>query len=59
MERYIDIIVQIALTNGPTDKEELGVGEWILKWGEQVAEIQTAAAIDLQSFITLGELPIE
>ncbi len=59
LERYIDVIVQIALTHGPTDKESLSVNDWILKWGAQVAEIQTAAAADLHSFITMGELPKE
>lgn len=57
VERYIDAIVQIALTHGPIDKESLSVNDWILMWGAQVAEIQAAAAADLPSFITMGELP--
>ena len=57
LERYIDVIVQIALTHGPTNKESLSVNDWILKWGAQVAEIQAAAVSDLDMFIATGELP--
>lgn len=59
LERYIDVIVQIALTHGPTDKESLSVNDWILRWGAQVAEIQAAAVSDLGVFIATGELPTE
>ncbi len=59
LERYIDVIVQIALTHGPTDKESLSVNDWIMRWGAQVAEIQAAAAADLSGFIESGELPTE
>ena len=58
LERYIDVIVQIALSYGPTDKESLSVGEWILRWGAKAAEIQAAAVADLNNFINVGELPI-
>jgi len=59
LERYIDVIVQIALTHGPTDKESLSVSDWIMKWGAQVAEIQAAATANLSGFIESGELPTE
>jgi len=59
LERYIDIIVQIALTYGPTEKESLSVSDWIMRWGSQVAEIQAAAASDLSEFIAMGALPKE
>lgn len=59
LERYIDVIVQIALTNGPSEMESLSVSDWIMKWGAQVAEIQAAAASDLSEFIATGELPVE
>jgi hypothetical protein len=59
LERYIDVIVQIALTHGPTEMESLSVNDWIMKWGAQVAEIQAAAASDLSEFIATGELPKE
>jgi hypothetical protein len=59
LERYIDIMVQIALTHGPTERESISVGDWILKWGEQVSEIQAAAASSLSEFIATGKLPEE
>ncbi|MBW1998607.1 MAG: Ig-like domain-containing protein [Deltaproteobacteria bacterium] len=59
LERYIDIMVQIALTHGPTEKEALSVGDWILEWGSHVAEIQATAASALSEFITDGILPGE
>jgi len=59
LERYIDAIVQIALTHGPTEKESLSVNDWIMRWGAQVAEVQAAAASDLSEFIATGVLPIE
>ena len=57
LERYIDIMIQIALTHGPTERESLSVGDWILKWGEQAAEIQATAASALSNFIETGDLP--
>ena len=57
LERYIDIIVQIALTHSPIEMESLSVNDWIMKWGSQVAEIQAAAVSDLGEFIASGELP--
>jgi len=57
IERYIDAIVQIALTHGPSEAETLSVDEWIIKWGYQVASIQAAAATDLREFIATGTLP--
>jgi hypothetical protein len=57
LERYIDVIVQIALTNAPTERESLSVNEWIMRWGSQVVEIQAAAVSDLSQFIATGDLP--
>jgi hypothetical protein len=57
IERYIDAIVQIALTHGPAEAGTLSVDEWIIKWGYQVASIQAAAAADLREFIATGTLP--
>jgi len=59
LERYIDIMVQIALTHSPTESESLSVNDWILKWGQQVAEIQATAASALSEFIATGKLPGE
>jgi len=57
LERYVDVIVQIALTQGPTEEELLSVNDWIMKWGYEVAQIQAAAASDLSEFISTGRLP--
>ncbi len=57
LERFIDVIVQIALTHGPNESETLSPGDWIVQWGFKVAEIQAAAVADLSVFIETGELP--
>ena len=57
IERYIDVIVQIALTHEPIERESLSVNDWIMEWGSQVSQIQAAAASDLSEFISTGELP--
>ncbi len=57
LERYVDVIVQIALTHGPEESESLSVNEWILRWGSKAADIQQAAAADLREFLATGELP--
>jgi hypothetical protein len=57
LERYIEILVQIALTHGPDEKESLQVGEWIARWGDRVVQIQVAAASSLAQFIATGDLP--
>ncbi|MEW5702284.1 MAG: Ig-like domain-containing protein [Candidatus Zixiibacteriota bacterium] len=59
LERYIDIMIQIALTQSPTEKESLSVEDWILRWGEQASEIQATAASALVDFIATGALPGE
>jgi hypothetical protein len=59
LERHIDVIVQIALTHGPGEKESISVSDWIMRWGSQVADIQSAVASDLSEFIATGELPKE
>jgi Bacterial Ig-like domain (group 2) len=57
LERYVEVLAQIALTNGPDAKESLQVGEWISRWGDRVVQIQVAAANSLAQFIATGELP--
>jgi hypothetical protein len=44
LERYMEILVQIAFTHGPHERETLSVGDWVLRWGEQVAEIQAVSS---------------
>jgi hypothetical protein len=58
LERYVDVIVQIALLHGP-EKESLSADEWVVKRGYREAEIQAAAASDLSDFIATGTLPEE
>lgn len=58
LERYIEIIVQILLTQ-EMNGELCTVDDWMIKWGSQVAEIQSIAASDLDGFIATGELPAE
>ena len=57
IERYIEIMTQIALVYGPKEEESLSIGDWILKWGERVVEIQPAVASSLAVFVATGELP--
>lgn len=59
LERYIDIMVQIALTHGPTQPESMPVSDWILRWGAYAANLQGAAVSDLGEFIAIGRLPGE
>jgi hypothetical protein len=51
VERYIDVMVQIALTHGPSEGDSGSPQEWIMKGGLHEAEIQGAAAADLGNFI--------
>lgn len=57
LERYTDIMVQIALTHGPAEKQAVSVGDWILEWGAQAARIQEIAVASLNEFINTGQLP--
>jgi len=59
LERYIDVIVQIALSHEAPDVGSMPANEWILAWGSKVAQIQSAAAADLSDFIATGKLPGE
>lgn len=57
IERFIDVMVQIALTSGPDSKESLSVSDWIQQWGTRIAEIHPLVASSLAEFIDVGELP--
>jgi hypothetical protein len=59
LERYTDVLVQIALTHGPVEQETMSANDFILLWGFKSAEIQAAASDSLRGFITSGELPEE
>jgi hypothetical protein len=56
LERFVDVIVQIALRYESAQQESLSVDEWILNWGSKAAEIQGAAAADLADFLETGSL---
>ena len=57
LERYVDIIVQIALVSDPNETGALSLAEWIQRQGIKVAEIQSAIALELAGFIAEGTLP--
>lgn len=57
LERYVDVIVQVALTHGPDEMQSVSVNDWITKWGGLAAEIQAAVVEDLSAFIREGCLP--
>jgi hypothetical protein len=57
IERYIDVIVQIAMSQESEAEDEMNAGEWIARSGERAADIQAAAARGLANFIQDGELP--
>lgn len=57
VERYIDVIAQIALEQNPELAGNVSVQDVLLNWGSTVAEIQGAAAGDLSGFISSGALP--
>jgi hypothetical protein len=57
LERYIDVIVQIAMSQGPEAEDQMDVGEWVARWGERASNIQAAAADGLTAFIQDGDLP--
>jgi hypothetical protein len=44
IERYIDVIVQIAMSQGPEADETMDVGDWTRSWGERASEVQIAAS---------------
>ena len=59
VERYVDVVAQIALSFGPSGSESVSANEWILNWGSKVAEVQGAAVADLVNFIATGVPPGE
>ena len=57
IERYIDVIVQISMSQGPESEDQMYAGDWMARWGERAADIQAAAARGLATFIHDGDLP--
>ena len=54
VERYIDVVAQIALTHDP-NQELMSVNDWISRWGERVSDVQAGAAASLVTFIASGD----
>ena len=57
VERFVDILAQIIMTNIIEERESLSAEEWMLTRGSLAAEIQATAARDLHDFIHEGKLP--
>ena len=58
VERFIDIIIQIALTNGPDSDSSIGINEWGYRAAEIEAEIRKKAIESLVPFLQTGELKL-
>ena len=57
LERYIDIITQIAMKYDPNIDSELTVDEFYLYVADQSAKIQAAIAEESSGFIQDGRIP--
>jgi hypothetical protein len=57
IERYIEILIQIALTYSAKEQRDLTIDDYLNQWGTKAAEIQAAAASSLVDFINEGALP--
>lgn len=57
IERYIEVITQIALENDQDLLVAPDIRTFILKWGSVAQVIHSAAASELSNFIATGELP--
>lgn len=57
VERFVDILAQIIMTNIVQERETLSAAEWMLTRGSLAAEIQATAVRDLHDFIHEGKLP--
>lgn len=57
IERYIEILIQIALTYSAKEQPNLTIDDYLNQWGTKAAEIQAAAISSLVDFINEGTLP--
>jgi hypothetical protein len=57
LERYVEILIQIALTVSAKESPNSTLDDYINQWGSRAAEIQAAAASSLGAFINDGILP--
>ena len=58
IERYIEILIQIALTYSAKEQPNLTIDDYLNQWGTKAAEIQAAAISSLIDFINEGALPV-
>lgn len=57
LERYVEILIQIALTFSAKELPNASIDDYLNQWGTKAAEIQIAAATSLLGFIEDGSLP--
>jgi hypothetical protein len=57
LERYVEILIQIALTYSAKEQPNSSIDDYLNQWGTKAAEIQAAAASSLLDFIKEGTLP--
>jgi hypothetical protein len=57
LERYIEILIQIALTYRAKEQPNSSIGDYLYQWGTRATDIQAAAASSLVDFINEGTLP--
>ncbi len=57
LERYVEILIQIALTLSAKESPNSSLDDYINQWGSKAAEVQAAAASSLGAFINDGILP--
>lgn len=57
LERYVEILIQIALTYSAKEQPNSSIDDYLNQWGTKAAELQAAAASSLLDFINEGTLP--
>jgi len=57
IERYIEVLIQIALVYSAREQPNSSIDDYLNQWGTKAAEIQAAAASSLHDFINEGTLP--
>jgi hypothetical protein len=58
LERYVEILIQIALTFSSREMPNASIDDYLQQWGTKAAEIQIAASTSLLGFIQDGTLPV-
>jgi hypothetical protein len=58
LERYVEIIAQISMSQSDESNLNLPASEWLGRWGGRVSEIQSFMVETLSDFIKEGKLPL-